>query len=647
MAKWTTQSTERDIAEFSDDPRVKAALRKRRRRISISILICLSIIGLCARPSYRYVREMLINRNLEGARAAVRLEDWGTARNLARSVLIARSGDYEALQIWFHALSHLGEARTYIVAAGIFVDARASRTDRLDALKVLALQAPQAVAFSAYASLPKDMQQEPAAIAALAPLLTFRGEVTIVEKVLRAVPPEAKTPAIRLELLRSLCVHPTPERIGEARALFVELIEAKLPVPALEALNILGETPGGLDPGEPLPSLPDWVNLQPKATTLHHLLALHPQLKAARSSPDAIIQGAIDRFLGVDPGTLGTWLIRHNQSARAVELLAEPAKTSPTAYVARLHALIREKNTDELAIAMNQAPASCDPVELELIKVAAARLRKDPAAESVAWNQALDRAALDQTRNRFLELVKYAEMLNVPKVYEDAWVAAIRFGWGQIPLYQDLRKVFGSLAAQSRSEDMLAMCSTLLRFEPQNAELLCNYYYLALLHGVATPAAIVKQLEELTAANPEATDFVPALTTAYLMADQPAAALQKIKVMKGSKRVTPLACQILEACALLLTGDTEAGTRLLKNINWDSFMSAESVAFRNLLNRPKFKDLALPELKPVVALDAESIPAWRKAIERFEKDRKGDVLPALPVPKIPGSDRPDAGPIKE
>ena len=169
MPKWSTQSTQRDLADFSDDPRVKAELRRRRRRILMIILVIVGVVGLGAKPAYRYVREMLIDRNLEGARAAARLEDWGTARNLARSVLIARSGDYEALQIWFRALARLGEPRTYLVAAGIFVDGRATREDRLEALKVLALQAPEAVAFSAYASLSKDMQQEPAAIAALAP----------------------------------------------------------------------------------------------------------------------------------------------------------------------------------------------------------------------------------------------------------------------------------------------------------------------------------------------------------------------------------------------------------------------------------------------------------------------------------------------
>jgi hypothetical protein len=111
--------------------------------------------------------------------------------------------------------------------------------------------------------------------------------------------------------------------------------------------------------------------------------------------------------------------------------------------------------------------------------------------------------------------------------------------------------------------------------------------------------------------------------------------------MKDSKRVNPLAYQGLEAVARLLTGDTEVGTKMLSEVNWAALMISEKRVYNDLLNRPKFKDLPLPELKQLPPiLSEEEIPAWRKAIERLEKDRKKDVLPALPVPKIPGADRP-------
>jgi hypothetical protein len=272
--------------------------------------------------------------------------------------------------------------------------------------------------------------------------------------------------------------------------------------------------------------------------------------------------------------------------------------------------------------------------------VAVARLSNDAAAEMVAWKQALNNAAADQSRNRCLELVKFAEMLGAPNI-ADCWVAAIRFGWGQIPMYNDLKRVMGLLIQQNRSEDVLAILATLLRFEPQNPELICNYNYFALLHGVGTPAGIVKALEALTKAHPDATDYLPALATAYLMADQPASALRLIPVMKDSKRLDPSAYQGIEAAARLLTGDTEVGGKMISEVNWSALMISEKRVYNDLLNRPKFKDLPLPELKQVApVLSEQEIPAWRKAIERLERDRNKDVLPALPVPKIPGSDRP-------
>ena len=78
---------------------------------------------------------------ITAAKVAARVEDWGTARNRARSVLLARPSDFEAYRIWFQALAHMGEPRTYLVAAGLFANPRSSREDRMDALKVLAQQA--------------------------------------------------------------------------------------------------------------------------------------------------------------------------------------------------------------------------------------------------------------------------------------------------------------------------------------------------------------------------------------------------------------------------------------------------------------------------------------------------------------------------
>lgn len=597
-------------------------------------LVAVLIIGFAVPPAYHAIRMMKVDGILEDAKSAAREEDWATARNNARSVLLARPGDFEAFRLWCRALSEIGEPRAYIVTADLFMHPSATREDRLFALGVLARQGPEAVALSAYASLEEAMREEPAALAAISPLLVRRGEVSLVEKVLREAP--SADPAIRLELLRALCSIPTSERIEEARSLFAGLIKSDDSEPALEALLILGDTPSGLAKGAPLPPLAPWVQSQSRATTLHHLLALHPAIDEAAGAKDAIIQKAIDRFLGVDPGSLGTWLIRHERSALAADLLAESAVYSPTAFIARLHALLREKRSEDVVELLAAPPDACDLVDLELAKVAAARMTGDPIAEGNAWSRALNNAAYDQSRNRFLEIGRYAESVGNRDVIDDSWVAAIRIGWGPIPLYQDLRPLFVSLGTRGRSEDLLAICRTLLRFEPWNAELINNYNYLALLHDVIIPAEAVKAVESIIAANPDVVEFRSSLALALLMADQPQKALEQIAVLRQSKRVPPLMIQALEGTARVLVGETEVGTATLAGINWRAFMRAESFAFRRLLTRDEVKDLPvllLPQIE--AAEDPEQTPAWKRAVERLEKARATDVLPALPKPIVP------------
>jgi hypothetical protein len=640
MPKWSPQSIHSDLAAFSDDPRVKQQLRRRRIIIIAAIATAALVAGLGGPTAYRAIRKMQIDRNLENAKAALRLEDWGTARNMARSVLLARPGDFDAYRVWHKALSEMNEPRTYMVAANLFVDPRSTPQDRLDALGVLARKGPEAVAFSAYASLDESMREEPEALAAFAPLLTRRGETALVEKVLRESTTADTYPAMRLELLRALCSIPTQERVAEARSIFAGLIAAGASEPALDALLILGETPGGLAHGDPLPPLPEWVQSQPKTSTLHHLLALHPAIdKAGTDAADMIYQKAIDRFLDVDPGTLGTWLINHGKSARAATLLTEASKTSPTAFIARLQALLRENRRSEVESLLASPPPACDLVDLELARAAAARLMDDSATEANAWNQAMNYAAFDESRNRFLEIGKYASSVGAKGVIDDSWVAAIRIGWGPIPLYRDLQPVFVSLASQSRSDDLLAIFRTLLRFEPHNADLINNYQYLALLHEVVNPATAALSLEQLANDHPERLEFRSALALAYLMADQPDKSLAEISRLRESKRVAPMMIQALEGTARVLAGETEAGRALLQGINWSTFMRAEVLAFRSLLTRLEVRNLPLPDMaKLPPPPDLDNIPSWKRAVERLERQRAKDSLPALPAPRIPGAE---------
>lgn len=81
MAKWNATNTGSKVVTFSDDPIVKKLIRKGRIKVAVIILVLLAIIGSLAKPAYSSFRNHQIEKNLEDARSAVRVEDWATARS--------------------------------------------------------------------------------------------------------------------------------------------------------------------------------------------------------------------------------------------------------------------------------------------------------------------------------------------------------------------------------------------------------------------------------------------------------------------------------------------------------------------------------------------------------------------------------------
>jgi len=639
MPVWNTQTTHQHIEGFSTNPVLQKDLKRRRIKIAALILSAVAIIGISAKPCYRAFRSYMINQNLQAAMTAARLQDWGVARDKARSVLLVRQGDFEAFRIWTRALGKMGEPRAYMAAAQLFTDPRATREDQIETLQVMAIQAPQAITLSAYASLAKEKQNQASFRAAITPLLVKRGETDIAEKGLRQVMQPTDDANVQFELLRILCCRPEPARVTEARGIFAQLIARNADDEALNALLILGETPGGLIPGDPLPDLQKWLKEEPKATALHHLVGMNSLLDAQPEAADRLYESAVNRFLTTEPGVLGTWLVRHGKAEMAAKILEAPARTRQDAYIARLHALMRLRHEDEIGTALAAPPGSVDLVEMQIVRAALATQRGDRTLADAAWTQALNEASFDSNRNRFIEIANAAEGFGATGAATDAWVAAVRSGWGQLPFYNDLQKVFGSLASLGRSDDILAMCQTLVRFEPLNPDLRNNVSYLALLHGITLPGHVSKVMAELIADHPDNPEYYSTLMLAEMMDGRPADALAHLPKLRESRRVAPLMITALEGSARVLNGETDAGKALLLNVNWRYFMRQERTVFRDLLVKLKIADLPLPELEVQKQdVDPNQVPAWRRAIERSEKLRATDVLPALPAPHVPGKD---------
>jgi hypothetical protein len=633
---------------------------RQRGLVILAVLVVLGGIGTAGyfgiKHGYAWLRERQVDRNLESAQVAVRTQDWLLARNLARRVLLERPADFEAFLLWYRALSELNEPRTYMAAIQLFMDQRATREQRLDALRVMCLQAPQAVALSAYASLEESYRESAEARASISEVLLLRGEIELAESMVRNLPDLNEHPRARLILLRALCAIPSPDRVSEARRIFADLIRTDESELALAALVVLGETPGGLASGEPLPRLPEWVQRQPKAADLHHLLALHPSLEILPSAAESIFTGAIDRFLPTDPGVLGSWLVRHDRADQAIRILEEPAQTRPDAYIARLHALVREKRMDEVAEQLLAPPPTTDPLALEFLHLAVARAQGNHAAETAAWNRAMSHALLDTAQNRFIEIAQSAERMGAIRVAERAWVAALRVGWGRLPLYNDLQALFFSLAQQNRTFDLFVVYRALLRFEPQNIDLQNNFHYMALLHGVIQPGEVFERFKILAEENPTKPELFSAMVLAALMANEPHQAEALLPRVEESERVSPMMRRALTGVTLTMMDRDDEGRAMLEPVDWKRFLNQENMVFRRLLQDSQIRNLSLPELEsPPEIDDIENSPAWKKAMERLERDRTPELLPFLPLPRIPSNEpRPlpnlgpkEASPVEE
>jgi len=559
------------------------------RRTILSILAAALIsaaMGL-AKEGMAWNQNRQLERQFKAAQAAVAAEDWPQARNLARNVLQVRPSAFEAFRIWQKALAKTRDPGSHLASVTLFTHPRAERADRLEALHALSEHGPQALALSAYAMLEDQERENPEAAAALAEVLLLRGQFTMLEELLRRQPGLEQHPPCQVALLRTLCAAPpTQERLLEAREIFVRLTRAGASTEALAAMLALAEIDGGLLPYPQLPDLAAWVDLQPEAKDWHRLLALNPLLIGSKENDDAVFSRATERFLASSPGDLGAWLTTHGQANLAATALSQAAKNDPAAFVACVHALLAANRIKEAADELANPALGVDRVELEFLHIELARLTGDESAQNRAWERALQQAPLNHSRNRFLDIARHAELRGMRVPAERAWVAAIRGGFGRLPLYRDLTPLFDSLAKQNRSADLLELFQILLRFEPQNLELKNNYHYLALIHGVDPPQQSMERFQRLAAEHPDMPSLAASAAMAALMAGHPREAIQSLRSLSTTEETSMMRHALL-GTALLLNGDPNAARPLLANVDWSRFLTQESMIFRQLQKSPQ------------------------------------------------------------
>ncbi|QJE94297.1 tetratricopeptide repeat protein [Luteolibacter luteus] len=623
----------------------------RRLKIGLAIVIPLGALALAFKPAYRAFREHRVTQLIEIAEEAMRIEDWQLAREKSRAALMMKRGDYHAFTIQAHALAKSEDPAAFMAAVSLIRHPESTREDRIDSLEVLANQGPAALALGAYAYLDKDNDpklQDVELNAAISPLLLTMGKqgIASVRQGVMDRMPETPSPRVRLAFIRAVSLDPRPEDVLIARKHFAALIEDGAPE-ALAALELLGNTPGGLAPGEPLPNLPAWVSRQTGAKVIHHLLALHPQIAENPAGQEAVFASAIDRFAPLDPAATANWLSLHNRPEDALKILEEPAKERSDAYVARIRALLRLKRNEELDEALKNPPATADMVEVRIVRAILAGNRGDKATASKEWTEALNQASYDNRRNRFIPIARTAELYGEKAAAADAWIGAVRLGFGKIPLYVTLGGPMVYLYNEGRADDILSISQSMLLFEPSNPDLLNNVSYLGLLLGTTKPTEAIERIEKIVAENPGKLELNSTLALAYILNGDPKNAQERLFAQGASEKISATTQALLKAAILKMTNEPDQAKQIYDGVDRSKLMPVEQALYDRLILDKKAEentaDVSLEQrMVNKSTIGSDEAPAWKKGLERAEQKRNsaGGSEENYPELRVPGIEDP-------
>ena len=633
MSTWKNKQFEKDLTEWSNDPRLRRKAR-RRKVVLIGIIAVLVLAAvLSVKPAYRAYRNYRTDENFRAAQAAAASGDWLTARDRARSVLLVRRGDMPTVRIWFKAMKELKDPYAIDGAFAMFLNQQSQIKDKYQALDFMADEAPQAVFLVAMNCLKENERKHPEAVAPLMRFFTRRSQPLFAVGLYREAGGEQhRDAAMDLEKIRALCAALTPERLTECRRIFLGLRDEAGPAP-LQALRLLGWAQGGLDLGPDFPDLTDWINSRPDAEPLDHLYVLQQQLVARPENQKALIDQAIKDYRGKAPVALGGWLLRFRFANEAAEILAEPAKTDADAFLTRVNCLMNTGRTAEARDLLGAPPTGMDKIKLQTAKAAVEMSAKNHQAAVVAMRAALDQAHLDNLNNRFLEIHRYAASLGLRDVADEAMVNAIRLGRGPIPLHDDIQPMLAQLAQEGRTEDILGLSRVMTFYEPTNPALRNNFLYLACLHRVMPAKECVANLVELAADRPDLPEIQASLAFACLMADQPKEAREALAKAGDSPRIPKDFRLAMEGTAAALLGDEGAARATLGKTNWKNMLAREADTFRELLASAKVANLPLPEIGRKKDYEVKPLGEWQESMKPKMRDLPPDkpVEPNYPV----------------
>jgi len=606
------------------------------RWLKVAVVCALVALAACfaARPAYRAFRQYRIDRILESAADDEAAGNWLQARDRARGVLRLRHGDLPALRIWFRAMRELKDPSVVDGAYGSFLHPKATLEDKAAALEVFADQAPHAVFLTTLSSLPADQRKQPSVLAPTMRFFVGRGRSAVALRLCGGAGEAAQSsPQVRVEKVRALCAEPTPERLTEARSVFLGLRDEPGPEP-LQAMRTLGMAKGGLEATDGFPDLAEWVAGHADAGPPDHLCVLQQQLAVRPAAAGQLVAEAVARYREAAPVDLGAWLLRQGHAVEAIDVLAGAATRDADAFITRLRCLVQAGRMADARDELVKPPPGLDRIRLHTEEAALEMAARDRPAALKALRAALDEARSDNLTNRFLDVAACATTLGIDDLADEAMVNAIRLGRGPIPLFDGVRTLLSKLARDGRSEDLMTISRVMLFYEPGNPALRNSFLYLACLHGVLPPAEASSRLAALADERPGLPEILGSLAVARLMAGQPAAARDALAQAGPEARIPENIRLAVAAAAAAMLGEADTARDTLARIDWKRMLPQEALVFRNLLAASKVASLPLPDLAPKEpSYEVAPLGEWEEAHRPKLRDLPPDkpVKPNFPV----------------
>ena len=552
------------------------------------LLLVLILAGLgisLGRPGYAALKSWRLKENLRDAKTAVEEDRMNEARDLSLTVL--RSGDpsIEAYRVLEKSMAALRDPRHSEVARALLSHPGSSKADQLNGFRGIAPEAPLGLLGQAWASLPADFQIDPDFAIIFADRLIAAGRLHEAAPVLLAIPDERRTYAIHQRFAHILILRGRSQDHDEAQQIIAMHWQSDAG-PQTEWLNLLEEIPvANLDPTLLQPVRDTLLRAENALNPRDNLMLVRLSYAENFSDRQAILSQAL-AWKTRAPAELARFLSQLGLLDLLLETFPpDSIATHPELLVPVLDSLVESQQWPKVGKVLElhgeQLPNS---VLLRHKALVAAKTAASGAAAE-PWNAAMGDAKFSTAADAYLSLYQFAVKHGMLPEAEQALTEAILSGRGPLPLYADLRPLLISLAAKGQENILMQICAIYLLFEPGNPVLITQYAYLACLNGLAEPATVLEAAVPLAKAFPDSLPIQCMLATAYLSANQPAAALKTLEPFHTDlEKLTP-SYRAVFLVTYLRNGKIAKDDPRITQLPWKDMLPSERKTFNEWLKQ--------------------------------------------------------------